>query len=360
MTNIVLLKENGKMEYINSIKDIKTSKRRKYKMALVPIDELNCYLPMNIDTLLSLENTKIKINYQLIALQIVGFDNEIEEYPLDNYTMEGEGLEWFLKIYTFIASMIVIYNMIIGEFDSYVSLLDFLYFDLEIESKYGNKEISIKRKGDGSFASHLDKTGYCLSDECYQKFTKYFNVRYIENNCKLSNTPIIITDDGWKYLYAHNIDYIYENGLIAMPLDSVPLYHCIDMKYIKYFKYVKKCNMRYSINTFVKDVTLSSSMPSDQLSLNLLYEKIDEEGEVYNTTSSSIQRINDLIEFIVFFKTNLYYMKYIYEEIIEVDMDTIMNMDLYIKNKSYELYGSINSPIEISEIFQTLSYIYER
>ena len=49
MTNIVLLKENGKMEYINSIKDIKTSKRRKYKMALVPIEELNCYLPMYID-----------------------------------------------------------------------------------------------------------------------------------------------------------------------------------------------------------------------------------------------------------------------------------------------------------------------
>lgn len=360
MSDIVLLKHNGKIEYVNSTKDIKASKRKKYRMALLPIEELNCYLPIDIDTLLSLKDTKIKLRYQLTVLQLCGFDNEIEEYPLDTYTMEGEGLEWFLKIYSFITSMIVNYNMITQNFDSYTSLLDLLYLNIVIESKYGNKEIDIKRKGDGSFDSHLNKTGYCLSADCYQKFVKYFNVQYPENNRKLINIPIIITNDGWKYLYAYNTDYIYDEGIIMVPLDSVMLYHGINMDYIKYFNYVKKCSLRYEVTTFSKDVTLYNSIPSDQLSLNQLYDDIEMNGEIYDSVSSTLQKMNDLVEFVIFFKTNLYYMQYIYDSIVKIDMDVLVKLNIYKSDKSYEIYGSITNPIEISKIFQILSYLYER
>jgi len=358
MTDILLLRKDGKVDFVHSVKDIKGNKLKKYQLALVPIEEFNSYIPMNVEVLIAVEKMTFKMEYQLTLLVAMSYD-EIEEAPQETYTVIHKGLDGFLKLYVFIISMIVTYNAIISEGDCYVTLLDFLWFKLTIETGYCKDIIKVERKGDGTFNDHLMQDGFCLSETCYSKFTDYFHVKYIEDNKKLCELSIIINEKSWQYLDISSNKDIVNDGLIAIPLSSVNMYHCMDTRYAKYFKYIKETSIRCNITTYINNMDIPS-LPATQHSLSKIFDELGEEVESYDSISCSISGIRELIEYLLFFNINLFIIKNLTERNVGYDFSVICEMNLFKNKRDYDIYGTLGYPIQLSDVFQCLSYIHER
>lgn len=354
MNDILLLRNDGKIDYIDSIKCIKHSKIRKYMGALVPIEELNCYFPVDIKTLIDLDTIKIEFEYQIGII----WTNEDcgDEDCQEAYKNTYEGLEGFIKLYTFISSMVIAFNTKINNGDDGIIFMDFIYTRLSVN---GNHMIKVKRTGDGSFDDHINQMGYPLLDIFYSKFTKYFNVIPFRYNKKINNGPIIIFGSRWKHIYDYNHNDLNQEGLIAIPLDSIAMYHCIDMQYIKYIKYVKKSQICSTITIFENQDNIDLTK-MNQYDFNEFIEVMESEYEIYDFMNYYIQKINDLLEFIIFFNINLFILKNTVDrwsgEESSIGHSVIADMHIRNNKSEYTLYGSIHNQIKLTDIFQCLSY----